>query len=188
METAWVDILAPWCWPVIVLGLAISCGFFRVKDRIGPIAVVLLGVLIATMVVVPAFFILIEANQTVMMLANSDLLILLFGVTAFWAVTRRRKNDPVWRTAAIVLVGICATAYGAWSLVGDFLLPHSQLVGHITKIERRVPSRGSVEFRVWIDGERFRTTAEIYGRVHPGDWVRAEIGHGTQVVLELEAL
>ena len=188
MEPFSIDILAPWCWPIIALGLTIGIGFFRVKDRIGPISLVLLALLIVAMVAVPPFFILVEANQTVMMMANFELLILMFGVAVFWALPRRRKKDPVWRTAAVVLMGTCATAFGVWSLVGDFLLPHGQLVGHITKSERYVPPRGIVEYRVWIEGERFRTTAEIYDRVHPGDLVRAEIGHGTQVVLRIEAL
>jgi len=188
MEPSWIDSLAPWCWPVIALGLLIGVGFFRVKDRIGLIPLLLLAVVMVAMVVVPAFFIILEANQTVVTLANFDLFLLLFGVAALWGVPRRRKRDPAWRTVASVLVGIGATAFGAWSLAGDFLLPHAQLVGHITKTEHHRPPRGVVEYRVWIDGESFRTTAEIYGRVHRGDFVRAEIGAGTQVVLRIEEL
>ena len=186
MEPSWIDSLAPWCVPALALGLLIGVGFFRVKDRIGPIPLLLLAFLMVTMVVVPGFFILLEMNQTVVTLANFDLLLLLFGIAALWGVPRRRKKDPAWRTAASVIFGFCAIAFGAWSLVGDFLLPREQLVGHITKTARHRPPRSVVEYFVWIDGERVRTTAEIYGRIHAGDLVRAEIGYGTQVVLRIE--
>jgi hypothetical protein len=188
MQPSWIDVVAPLCWPVVALGVLFGVGLARVKDRLGQGPRQVLGILVIAMVLVPLLLIIFEGNESLVMLADVDLLLLLLGGAAVWLAHRRWRVDAALRTFAFVFFGAAMIGFGGWSLIGDFLLPPDQFVGRITYASHRFRIKGPDEYRVWIDGMSFKTTAQVYGSVHTGERVRAEIGAGSRFILHAEQL
>jgi hypothetical protein len=193
METPWIDVLAVLCWPIIALGVVAFVGLYRVKDRIDRPVRKVLGLAALTLLLGPFLFVISEGNESVAMLINFDLVMILVGGTfvgGFVAMVRQPRIEMTsgWRTVLCCLIGIGFIGYGGSSLIGDFLMPRDQIVGSITGMSHRFRSKGPDEYNVSINGRPFKTTGELFGRVHTGERVRAEIGAGSQVILQIEKL
>lgn len=193
METSWIDVLAVLCWPVVALGVVAFIGLHRVKDRLDQPVRQALGLAALSLLLGPLLFILFERSESVMMLVNFDLFMILLGgilVGGFIVLVRRPRVDmtTAWRAVLCSLIGIGIVVYGGWSLVGDFLMPRDQIVGYITGTSHRFRIRGPDDYDVSINGIRFKTTGEVFGRVRTGERVQAEIGASSNVVLQIQKL
>jgi hypothetical protein len=193
MDPSWIDILAVLCWPVGALGVVAFIGLYRVRDRLDRPVRQALGLAALSLLLGPFLFIFFEGNESVVMLVNFDLFMVLLGgllVVGFIVLVRRPRVDMTtgWRAVLCSLIGIGFIVYGGWSLVGDFLMPRDQIVGYITGTSHRFRIRGPDDYGVSINGIRFKTTGEVFGRVHTGERVRAEIGAGSNVVLQIQKL
>jgi len=126
------------------------------------------------------------------MLVNFDLFMILVGgalVVGFIVVVRQPRvaTSIAWRAVLGCLLGVGIIIYGGWSL-GDFLMPRDQVVGYITGTSHRFRIKGPDEYNVSINGRPFKTTGEVFGRVHGGERVRGEIGASSQMILQIEKL
>src|SRR5690349_2460293 len=103
METPWIEVLAVLCWPVAALGVAAFVGVYRVKDRLDQPGRHALGLATLALLLGPLLFVLFEGNESVMMLVDLDLLMILLGgalIGSFIVVVRRPRIEmnTAWRS------------------------------------------------------------------------------------------
>jgi hypothetical protein len=192
METSWIDVIAVLCWPIVALGVAAFVGLYRAKDRLDPSVRQALGLPALALLFGPLLVIFFEGNESVAMLVNFDLFMILVGgalVGGFVVMVRQPRvaTAIAWRAVLGCLIGVGIIVYGGWNL-GDFLMPRDQIVGYITDTSHRFRIKGPDEYAVSINGRRFKTTGEVFGRAHSGERVRAEIGAGSQMILQIQRL
>jgi len=189
MEISGIDILTLLCWPAVALGVLTFFSLLRAKPRLARTPASLVAFTALAMVGVPPLLLFLMANDSAIMVANVEVLWIVVGAAALWAAERRRRGKAELKLAAgLALVGACALGVGAWDLIGDFLLPPNHVYGRISDMSYRFRLRGPSDYRVWIDGRRFDTTAEVYRRIHTGESVNAEVGAGSSTVLHATPL
>ena len=87
---------------------------------------------------------------------------------------------------AIVLFSFALAAVGCVAAFKDVASPRRVVEGHVDSVDTHSYRRSNTEYRVVIDGRRFRSTFEAFVHIQPDRHVRVEVGAGSGMILAAE--
>ena len=180
------------CMPLVALGLlSLAIAFWKLKSQ--PTLVVRLAYLAMALIGVPLLLLVVVFyDQTPAMVANRYILSLLIGamLIAFPWILRDAMDQQMGRALAwgfriiVPTLSVVLLATAAWLFVGDFLMPRQYVEDVVGPKKLQTTGKYGLakQYRVQIGFVNYSATGEVYDSVGSGQYVRAEIGGGSQTI------
>jgi hypothetical protein len=139
------------------------------------------------------------SHWTRLLLLNFQLFALLFGATClagelFFAPLVAPVSwtwpQAIWflRRPLSLTFGVLAILVASYWLIGDLALPRLIVEGRVDRVGSYYSLSRQDVFFILIDGKRYDTTRDVFLLLKAGDQVRAEVGAGSNVILQTEPI